>query len=397
VVLCCSILYNEGMNKTFILLLGIVVLAAGAIWFFTHNKTADVSDVTAFATSSAVTFTSADGTENLSASFAGEQVLVNGQGMERVVLRQVVAASGARYENADGSIVLWNKGNEVTLYQNGAQTFVGTDLSAPVVESEVATTATPQALTATTWIWSKTTTGTDVVTTPVQTEAFTLTFSPEGRVTGTTDCNNFSGNYILAGDQLAMESFGMTKMACPDSQEMDFIGAITGTTTVVFTTTGGLSLVQADGAVTVDFAPTLITSSDGGAEDEATDDADSVDTDAVAEPTVDITSGVWLWQEANVAGQTVRPLKPGVFSLTFDAAGSVAIGTDCNNMGGQYTYSGGVLTFSQIISTMMACDGSQESAFAALLNEPLKVMFPDTTTMVLTLPDAAGTATFTRK
>ncbi len=40
-------------------------------------------------------------------------------------LAQTISADGARYANADESIVFWNKGNGVTFTQNGQQTYMG--------------------------------------------------------------------------------------------------------------------------------------------------------------------------------------------------------------------------------------------------------------------------------
>ena len=42
-----------------------------------------------------------------------------------VVLSQTVSADGARYENKDQGLVLWNKGDKVTLYKNDTIIFTG--------------------------------------------------------------------------------------------------------------------------------------------------------------------------------------------------------------------------------------------------------------------------------
>ena len=42
-----------------------------------------------------------------------------------MTLAQTISADGARYANADGSIVFWNKGNGVTFTENNQQTYTG--------------------------------------------------------------------------------------------------------------------------------------------------------------------------------------------------------------------------------------------------------------------------------
>jgi putative lipoprotein len=62
-------------------------------------------------------------------------------------------------------------------------------------------------------------------------------------------------------------------------------------------------------------------------------------------------------------------------SLTLDAQGHVNGNGGCNGFGGRYTHSGNVLSFSHMISTMMACAGpngddinTQEQAFLSILS-----------------------------
>ena len=72
------------------------------------------------------------------------------------------------------------------------------------------------------WKWVKTQMNDGSLTTPVKNDAFTITFNQDGTFTGTTDCNNFFGNYEISGNQLSLLQIGATKMACQDSQETVF-------------------------------------------------------------------------------------------------------------------------------------------------------------------------------
>ena len=42
-----------------------------------------------------------------------------------MTLPQTLSADGARYANADESIVFWSKGNGLTFTENGKETYLG--------------------------------------------------------------------------------------------------------------------------------------------------------------------------------------------------------------------------------------------------------------------------------
>ena len=72
--------------------------------------------------------------------------------------------------------------------------------------------------------------GTAAVDAPPERAAY-LELSPsEGRASGNTTCNRFSGPYSLSGDSLVFGALISTKMACVDSalnaQESAFLGAL---------------------------------------------------------------------------------------------------------------------------------------------------------------------------
>ncbi len=74
------------------------------------------------------------------------------------------------------------------------------------------------------WVRSVATSGTETV--PVESEAFTIVFTREGVVNGTTDCNSFFSSYHAKGTELSFDTFGMTKMFCEGSQEQLFISSL---------------------------------------------------------------------------------------------------------------------------------------------------------------------------
>ncbi|HWC57648.1 MAG TPA: META domain-containing protein [Candidatus Paceibacterota bacterium] len=78
-----------------------------------------------------------------------------------------------------------------------------------------------------TWVWMSTDASDGSTITPKQASAFTVTFTDDGRVSGTTDCNNFTGSYTQpALGEIAFGALASTKKFCADSQESVFTGAL---------------------------------------------------------------------------------------------------------------------------------------------------------------------------
>ena len=53
-----------------------------------------------------------------------------------------------------------------------------------------------------------------------------LDFLAEGKLSGFSGCNNFSGNFSLEGTGLKLEPGAMTKKMCPGTGEQDYISAL---------------------------------------------------------------------------------------------------------------------------------------------------------------------------
>ena len=75
----------------------------------------------------------------------------------------------------------------------------------------------------------------------------------------------------------------------------------------------------------------------------------------------------WTWISARNNGKEITPNKAGAFTITFGNEGRFSTKTDCNSMAGSYTSDIKSITFSQMISTTMYCEGSHEHDFASLL------------------------------
>ncbi|PIR85834.1 hypothetical protein COU14_02160, partial [Candidatus Kaiserbacteria bacterium CG10_big_fil_rev_8_21_14_0_10_44_10] len=155
-----------------------------------------------------------------------ESVTVSGAGYVGLVFNQITSASGARYENTENDLLLWNKDDEVTIYKEDEVVFVGTvetmeDIQTPNISdnnpSEI-NSADP-ALYASSWVWSHTDLSSGERIASPNNDEFILSFDGNGFVSSQTDCNGLGGIYTVDGEVLSMGQFVSTLMYCEGSME----------------------------------------------------------------------------------------------------------------------------------------------------------------------------------
>ncbi len=103
----------------------------------------------------------------------------------------------------------------------------------------------------------------------------------------------------------------------------------------------------------------------------------------------------WIWVKTELNDETViAPKRTDAFSLTFGKDGKVSITTDCNSMGATYTANKASLLFTNMYSTLMYCDGSQEQEFSKTLGDINSYIFTSKGELVLMIKYDSGTMTF---
>ncbi len=90
------------------------------------------------------------------------------------------------------------------------------------------------------WTWVRTTYANDSIAEPKKADAFTMTFTHDGSVSVTTDCNAMSGTYALEGKQITFGPMAATMMYCEDSQEAVFSKMLSEVHSYFFTAKGEL-------------------------------------------------------------------------------------------------------------------------------------------------------------
>ncbi len=93
-----------------------------------------------------------------------------------------------------------------------------------------------------TWKWIRTSYNNDTTVTPKKADVFTATFTKDGKVSFTTDCNRMGGTYTVTGKKITFGPLMSTKMYCEGSQENDFAKMLAEVSSFLFTSKGELIL-----------------------------------------------------------------------------------------------------------------------------------------------------------
>lgn len=83
-----------------------------------------------------------------------------------------------------------------------------------------------------------------------------LNFNSDGKMNGSTGCNNFNGDFQLKADQLSLNPGAMTKMACAGNGEKDFLNSL-GQVAGLSNDDGKLQLLDSAGKTLLSFLPKL--------------------------------------------------------------------------------------------------------------------------------------------
>lgn len=103
----------------------------------------------------------------------------------------------------------------------------------------------------------------------------------------------------------------------------------------------------------------------------------------------------WVWTSALYNdGREIIPKRAGAFTLVFGIGGRFSATTDCNHMGGNYVTNAKKISFSEMVSTEMYCEGSQESEFATLLENTQSYHFTSKGELILDLKFDSGSVIF---
>jgi heat shock protein HslJ len=169
----------------------------------------------------------------------------------------------------------------------------------------------------------------------------------DGHISASAGCNSFGAAYLIDGDRLMVDGGSITEMGCdgPRHAQDDWL----------------FGLLEADPAIALDGDNLVLTSADGNTVITLLDRE-------VAEPDLPLEGATWTLNSI-VTGDAASSVPAGVVAtIAFNADGTVAINPGCNSVGGRYAIDGDTITFTDLITTDMACQGPAGDVEAAVMS-----------------------------
>lgn len=104
----------------------------------------------------------------------------------------------------------------------------------------------------------------------------------------------------------------------------------------------------------------------------------------------------WNWISTTYNdGKVIKPNTSDRFKLTFTTNNKTfSVSTDCNGVGGEYTVDKNKIFFDKMMSTLMHCEGSQESDFSKSLSQVSSYHFTNKGELVFDLKYDSGVMIF---
>jgi heat shock protein HslJ len=188
-----------------------------------------------------------------------------------------------------------------------------------------------------------------------------------GNIGASAGCNTMSGAYRVVDGRLVVEGSGTTEIGCDPERHAqdDWLFGFLGARPTVRLAGNDLTLEAGDTIVRL------------------------LDRE-VAEPDLPLVGPTWTLDSIMVM-DTVSSVPGGVVAtLSFTPDGTVAIASGCNSGGGRVEVGAGVLRFSELVQTDMACPGARgevEAAMMAVLGAREVAYSIDASTLTLTAGD----------
>lgn len=165
-----------------------------------------------------------------------------------------------------------------------------------------------------------------------------------GQLSASAGCNIMGGTYHLEDGVLVFEGGGMTEMGCDEArmaQDSWLFGLLGARPTIAL---DGDNLQFTSGDTTIAMLDREI-----------------------AEPDQPLVGTTWKLSSI-ISGETVSSIPDNVpATIQFNADGSVGISPGCNSVGGSYAINENSITFSELITTDMACIGPRGDVEAAVM------------------------------
>lgn len=249
----------ENKEKIFVGVLVLFALSAfgGFLYFYKSNdfnKTYEdvvVSGGNTIKTSSQ-SYYSETGGEVIADYFASNVSLtIINSDYRNIVLDKISSDNENVYQNTEKNLVLEVIGDDINIYESGKLIFKSFKTGDELVNENGV-----DFITSATWKWVSTidkNSGTEI--TPKNKDAFKVTFTKDGNVGGSTDCNGFGGTFEQSDWKIKIGPLMSTMMYCEGSQESEFTNDFSNSDRFSVERDGSLAITTKDGAKTMVFKP----------------------------------------------------------------------------------------------------------------------------------------------
>lgn len=249
----------ETKEKIFIGFLVVIAVSAFGVFLYIYKsndfketyKDAAISDSAPIKTSSQ-SYYSENGEEAFVDYFADSATLtITNSDYRNIVLDKISSKNEQVYQNLEKSLILEVLGDNINIYKDGKVIFTSTKTGDDLVDESGI-----DLLTSATWKWILTineSSGSEI--TPKNKDAFKLTFTKDGNVGGSTDCNGFGGTFEQSDWKIKIGPLMSTMMYCEGSQEKEFTNDFSNSDRFSVERDGSLAVTTKDGLKTMVFKP----------------------------------------------------------------------------------------------------------------------------------------------
>ncbi len=111
---------------------------------------------------------------------------------------------------------------------------------------------------------------------------------------------------------------------------------------------------------------------------------------------MNLTMKTWEWFSTtyHTNNTKILPKTTKKFTITFHKDKTFSVTTDCNNIDGNYSVASNTIAFTKMTSTLMFCEGSQETTFKDMLQETNGYHFTSKGELILDLKLNDGSVVF---
>jgi len=222
------------------------------------------------------------------------------------------------------------------------------------------------------WLKSEVSINGEVIT-PVKKDKYSIIFLEGNKVQILTDCNSGFGEYEIKNDQITFGNINSAEKYCPDSQEGIFYNELISAQSYSLDNDGNLKINIKIGTLYLK-------------------EANSSGQVNGAETSFNPLIGKeyrWLRTELQ-DNQVILPKIQGKFSLVFYEDQKFSVQTDCNSNGGNYSLDENKISLTDIVSTKMYCENSQENIFVRDLQKTSSFEILPDNTLILNLANNLG-------